>query len=93
MMRKKIIYTLWVLLVLGIIATAVTFTAIWNGWIGYMPDMEALQNPIDKYASQIISESTNMLLRLLVKTARRSAPGAAVVTIVFKHTTRTFRLM
>ena len=49
MMRKKFIYTLWVVLVLGIIATAITFTAIWNGWIGYMPDMEAMQNPIDKY--------------------------------------------
>lgn len=60
-MRKKIIYTLWSLLVVGIIATALTFTAIWNGWIGYMPDMEALQNPIDKYASQIISEDGKTL--------------------------------
>ena len=61
MMRKKFIYTLWVVLVLGIIATAITFTAIWNGWIGYMPDMEAMQNPIDKYASQIISEDGKTL--------------------------------
>ena len=60
-MRKKFIYTLWVVLVLGIIATALTFTAIWNGWIGYMLDMEAMQNPIDKYASQIISEDGKTL--------------------------------
>ena len=33
----------------------VLFTLIWNGWIGYMPDMEDLQNPIDRYATQIYS--------------------------------------
>ena len=33
----------------------IVFVFIWNGWIGYMPDMEDLQNPIDKYATQIYS--------------------------------------
>ena len=33
----------------------IVFIFIWNGWIGYMPDMEDLQNPIDKYATQIYS--------------------------------------
>lgn len=37
------------------------FTAIWNGWIGYVPPIESIENPIDKYASQIISED-NVLL-------------------------------
>ena len=38
-----------------------TFTAIWNGWIGYMPDMEDLQNPIDRYATQIYSVDGKVL--------------------------------
>ena len=36
-MRKKFIYTLWVLVVLGILAVAMVFTAIAKGWIGYVP--------------------------------------------------------
>ena len=37
----------------GVLLVLVLFTLIWNGWIGYMPDMEDLQNPIDRYAAQI----------------------------------------
>lgn len=54
-MRKKLIYTLWTLLVTMILIVMGFFVAIWNGWVGYMPDMENLQNPIDRYASQIYS--------------------------------------
>ena len=36
-MRKKVIHTLWFLLVLGILAIPLAVTAIWKGWIGYMP--------------------------------------------------------
>ena len=39
----------------GVLLVLVLFTLIWNGWIGYMPDMEDLQNPIDRYATQIYS--------------------------------------
>ena len=39
-MRKKFIYTLWVLVVLGILAVAMVFTAIAKGWIGYVPPVE-----------------------------------------------------
>ena len=34
----------------------ITFVLIWFGIIGYMPDVEQLQNPIDKYASVLISD-------------------------------------
>lgn len=54
-MRKKIIYTLWVLLFLGIAATAAIFYAISKGWIGYMPPIEELENPNYKFATEIIS--------------------------------------
>ena len=54
-MRKKFIRTLWIIILVVILTVAMAFTAIWNGWIGYMPDMEDLQNPIDRYATQIYS--------------------------------------
>ena len=60
-MRKKAVITLWVLLVLGIITIPVAVTAIWQGWIGYMPPVEELQNPIDKYATQILSSDGKVI--------------------------------
>lgn len=39
----------------------VAFVAIWNGWIGYMPDIEDLQNPISKYASQVYSADGKLI--------------------------------
>ena len=60
-MRKKFIYTLWFLLIIGIIAIPVAATAIWKGWIGYMPPVEELQNPIDKYATQILSSDGKVI--------------------------------
>lgn len=54
-MRKAFIHILWSLLVIGIIAVALAFVAIWNGLIGYMPPVEDLHNPISRYATQIYS--------------------------------------
>jgi penicillin-binding protein 1A len=54
-MKKIIVVSLWTLLALGIIASALGFTAIYNGWIGYMPPIEELQNPINRFATQVIS--------------------------------------
>lgn len=54
-MRKKFVHFLWGTIVFSILFVALLFVCIWNGWIGYMPDMEELQNPIDRYATQIYS--------------------------------------
>lgn len=54
-MRKKLIYFLWTLMFVAVLVTALSFTAIANGWIGYMPPIEDLQNPISRFATQIIS--------------------------------------
>ena len=54
-MRKIIVRFLWTMIVLGILTAALAFTAIWNGWIGYMPPVEDLQNPINRFATQIYS--------------------------------------
>lgn len=60
-MRKKFVITLWVLLATVIVLATSAFTAIWFGWIGYMPDIEDLQNPISRYASQIYSSDGQIL--------------------------------
>lgn len=48
--------TLWSILLFGILAIALSFFAIVKGWIGYMPNLNELQNPIDRYASQVLSD-------------------------------------
>ena len=60
-MRKKFVRILWVTLFTVVILLAGAFTAIWFGWIGYMPDLEDLQNPISRYASQVYSVDGKIL--------------------------------
>lgn len=60
-MRKIFVHFLWGLLVLGFVTGAVAFTAIWFGWIGYMPPLEDLQNPISRFATQIYSSDGKVL--------------------------------
>ncbi len=54
-MRKIVIYSLWALLALSVIAATLGFTAIEKGWIGYLPPIEELQNPINRFATQVYS--------------------------------------
>jgi len=54
-MRKIFVRTLWTLLVLTVLGMAFAFYSISEGWIGYMPPIEDLQNPINRFATQIIS--------------------------------------
>lgn len=60
-MKRFFIHTLWTLLVLVVVGSALAFWAIWKGWIGYMPDVENLQNPINKYATQVFSADGKVL--------------------------------
>ena len=54
-MRKLFVYFLWTLLFVIVVGTAGAFYAIDEGWIGYMPPIEDLQNPINRYATQVYS--------------------------------------
>ena len=60
-MRKKFFVITWSvllsLLLLGILGTF----CINRGWIGYMPPIAELQNPISRYASQIISADGRLM--------------------------------
>lgn len=54
-MLKKILIFLWASMFAVMLLVAGLFFAISQGWIGYLPDINELQNPTYKFASQIIS--------------------------------------
>lgn len=60
-MKSRMIKWLW----LGFLGTGVLivglFMAIYWGWIGYMPPIEQLQNPVNKFASQILSSDGEVI--------------------------------
>ena len=60
-MRKRFVITLWSLLTVTLLTTAACFWAISNGYIGYMPPIEDLQNPISRYATQVFSCDNKLL--------------------------------
>lgn len=58
---KKIIQWFWIVFFGGILTVVLLFILIAKGFIGYMPPIEDLENPINKYASQIISSDMKPL--------------------------------
>ena len=60
-MRKTFVRILWGLLFASVVFVAIGFTSIWFGWVGYMPDIADLQNPISRYASQVYSVDGKIL--------------------------------
>ena len=60
-MRKIFVRTLWTLIILGVLSAAGAFYAIYEGWIGYMPPIEDLQNPINRFATQVYSSDGKVL--------------------------------
>ena len=60
-MRKWFIGFLWTLLAIIVLGTAGCFWAISEGKIGYMPPIEDLQNPINRYATQVYSADGELM--------------------------------
>ena len=60
-MRKRFIHVLWAVFGTGILTVILAFVAIWFGKIGYMPDIEDLQNPINRFATQVYSADGKVL--------------------------------
>lgn len=58
---KKIVKALWIAFGGVIALITVIFALISLGVIGYMPNVEDLENPIDKYASQVYSSDGKQL--------------------------------
>lgn len=60
-MRKHFIHALWAILAACVLGATTAFFAIWFGLIGYMPDIEDLQNPINRFATQVYSADGKVL--------------------------------
>ena len=60
-MRKKLFVFLWLCYIFVVAAVGYTFYGIFVGEIGYMPDIEQLQNPVNKYATQVFSSDGKQL--------------------------------
>ncbi len=59
--RKKFSRWFWGLFGVGILSIVLIFVFIWIGWIGYLPPIDELQNPINKYATEIYSSDLQVL--------------------------------
>lgn len=60
-MRKIFVLFLWAVLVITVGVTTLSFWAIANGMIGYMPPIEDLQNPISRFATQVYSSDGKLM--------------------------------
>lgn len=60
-MRRKFVHFLWWALATVVVVMAFAFIMIWNGWIGYMPPVADLLNPIDRAATQVYSADGKVL--------------------------------
>ena len=68
---KKIIIALWSLFGIGTIIIILALALIYNGKIGYMPPVEELKNPKDKFASVVYSADGQELGRYFRNTGNR----------------------
>lgn len=61
--RIKFLKWFWILFGVGILSLVLLFVSIIYGWIGYLPAIDQLQNPINKYATEIYSSDMQLLGR------------------------------
>ncbi|MBQ3555192.1 MAG: transglycosylase domain-containing protein, partial [Bacteroidales bacterium] len=59
--ENKVIGVLWILFFVAILSVALIFVLISNGKIGYMPPIEELENPKDKFATEIYSADMKVI--------------------------------
>lgn len=68
---RRIITSMWAVFIFGVLAVFLFFFLIYNGVIGYMPPIEELKNPKDKFASVIFSADGEELGRYFQNTGNR----------------------
>jgi penicillin-binding protein 1A len=61
--RSKFLKLFWRLFVFGILCSILMFVFINVGWIGYLPPIDELQNPKNKYATEVYSSDLQILGR------------------------------
>lgn len=60
---KTFLKWFWGLFVTGVVVVVAIFWMITKGWLGYLPPLEELQNPKNKYASEVFSADMQSLGR------------------------------
>jgi penicillin-binding protein 1A len=77
--RNKFIVFFWSLFTIGILTIVMLFWMITKGWLGYLPDIDELQNPKNKYATEIYSSDMQLLGRYFYsKDNRVHVPYSAI---------------
>ena len=61
--RPKFLLWFWGILITGLLAIVLIFWLIAKGILGYLPPLDELQNPENRYASEIISSDMELLGR------------------------------
>ena len=61
--KKKFAIWFWSLLSAGLVAIVLVFWMITKGWLGYLPPLDELQNPKNKFATEVISSDMQLLGR------------------------------
>ncbi len=51
----------WTIFIIGILAIFLIFWMIIKGWLGYLPPLDELQNPKNKYATEVYSSDMQVL--------------------------------
>lgn len=69
--NRKIIKWMWIIFLGGFSSLILFFMMIYNGWIGYMPDLEQLKNPTDKFATVIYTADGEEMGRYFRNTGNR----------------------
>ena len=87
-MRKKFFAFLWICYILGALAVGITFYFIFTGAIGYMPNIQQLQNPVNKFATQVFTSDGKQIGTWSYSSANRvfadydELPGPLVQALV-----------
>ncbi len=77
--RKKFIVCFWSIFGIGVVTIVMLFWMISKGWLGYLPDIDELQNPKNKYATEIYSSDMQLLGRYFYsKDNRVHVPYSAI---------------
>lgn len=61
--KKRFIAYFWSLFSVGIVSIVTVFCMITQGWLGYLPPLDELQNPKNKFATEVISSDLQLLGR------------------------------
>lgn len=68
--KKTFAKWFWLLFVIGIIMVFLFFWFITKGWLGYLPPLDELQNPRNKYATELYSSDMQVIGRYYVNENR-----------------------